>query len=127
MALCPGQARTQTENRTKIANKRPPGPYALFVRSMKKFYAGNLADFSRYCACQWRQLSEAERDKFRKQAAALRRPKPRNPQSAAYLKFVSKMYECLRKKHPGWTAKRIREQLMKGYQKVKCKCPKNKK
>ncbi|THD22335.1 High mobility group HMG1 HMG2 [Fasciola hepatica] len=127
MALCVGQKQTKPETKQKPVTKRPPGPYALFVRSMKKFYTGNLAEFSRYCACEWRQLSEAEREKFRKQAAALSRPKKRSPQSAAYLKFVASMYNCLRRKHPTWPAKRIKEELMKNYQKLKCKCPKNKK
>ncbi|KAF8570039.1 hypothetical protein P879_01716 [Paragonimus westermani] len=108
----------------KNKKKRPPGPYALFVRSRKNLYTGSLAAFAKKCATEWRKLSEQQREIFRRKADSLKKQAGRATLNVPYLDFVNTTYECLRRNHPSWTAKRVREQLMKNYRKKKCKCSK---
>ncbi|CAL8102581.1 unnamed protein product [Calicophoron daubneyi] len=123
MAKCP-ISHAQTEKLSGQKNKRTPGPYALFVQSKKSLYKGDMAEFAQRCACEWRHLSPVLKEKFQKRAKELRAKSAKRTSNPAYLKFVNDTYQCLRKRHPDWTSKRIREQLMKNYQKLKCKCNK---
>ncbi|KAG5443312.1 hypothetical protein CSKR_109072, partial [Clonorchis sinensis] len=123
----PVNKKTSQKPKSDLKSKRAPGPYALFVSSMRKNYRGSFTQFSKCCAATWRQLPESEKEKFRKKAKKQQKKRSRKhePKSLAFLQFVNRTYECLRRKHPEWASKKIREQLMKNYQKIKCKCTKN--
>ncbi|TGZ70947.1 hypothetical protein CRM22_002896 [Opisthorchis felineus] len=122
----PKDKKSCQKTKSDIKTRRAPGPYALFVSSMRKNYRGSFTQFSKCCAATWRQLPESEKEKFRKRAKQQqKKPGPKHePKSLAFLQFVSRTYECLRRKYPEWPSKKIREQLMKNYQKMKCKCAK---
>ncbi|KER33999.1 hypothetical protein T265_00197 [Opisthorchis viverrini] len=124
----PAKKKPSRERKSNLKSRRAPGPYALFVSSMRKNYSGSFTQFSKCCAATWRQLSESEKEKFRKKAKKQQKKPGRKhePKSLAFLRFVSRTYDCLRRKHPEWPSKKIREQLMKNYQKIKCKCVKKK-
>ncbi|CAH8470327.1 unnamed protein product [Dicrocoelium dendriticum] len=114
--------RVRKKHKKQDHKKRPPGPYALFVQSKRHLYGGNIGNFARRCASEWRKLSEGERETYRKRAARNTKRKVMEPKSAAYLNFVNRTYRCLRSAHPEWSAKRVREQLIKNYHKLKCRC-----
>lgn len=103
--------------------KRSPGPYALFVHDKKSLYRGSFEKFSKACSKEWRNMSPEAREKYRARAISLSGNASRN---VPYLDFVSKTYRCLRGKNPDWSSAAVRDQIMRNYNKLKCKCKKMK-
>ncbi|KAL5967462.1 hypothetical protein TSMEX_004808 [Taenia solium] len=109
----------------KCKTKRPPGPYALFLQSMKSCYSGDLAAFSRLVAGKWRHLDAKQKAVYEKRAQYLKakyHSPCKNSACSKYLTFVNSAYRCLRQQHPDWSSKRIRDAVMQSYRGKQCPC-----
>lgn len=109
----------------KCKEKRPPGPYALFLKSMKSCYSGDLVTFSRMVSNKWRNLDAKKKAVFERRSQYLKTKYPslcKNSSCSKYLNFVNAAYRCLRQQHPDWSSKQIRAAVMDSYRSNKCPC-----
>lgn len=113
--------------KTTLSNKskRTPGPYALFLQSMKSAFKGDIKSFSRAVAAKWRELEPAEKEKFINKAQSLQSKSKspcKNSACSTYLKFYRAAYTCIRREHPEWSAKQVRAEVMRNYSARTCPC-----
>ncbi len=105
--------------------KRAPGPYAIFVRSMKGSYQGDFRAFSKFVAGKWKELSEDQKNEYRKQAADLQAKSDspcKGSKCSRFLQFYKAAYTCLRRQHPDWSSEQVKEEVMKNYKARTCPC-----
>ena len=114
------RSRRRTSPKCKV--KRPPGPYALFLKSMKSCYCGDLVEFSRLVSNKWRNLEPKKKAVFERRSQILKSKYPSPCKNSKYLNFVNAAYKCFRQQHPDWPSKQVRAAVMESYRSRKCPC-----